>query len=46
VVAGAIAFLDSHIYWPRGGLTMVVLGIGWAALATAAVDNRSTADSS
>lgn len=33
VVTGAVAFLDSHIYWPRGGLTMVVLGIGWAALA-------------
>lgn len=46
VVAGAIAFLDSHIYWPRGGLTMVVLAIGWAALAIAAADNRPRADSS
>ncbi len=33
VVAGAISFLDSHIYWPRGGLTMLVLALGWAALA-------------
>ena len=47
VVAGAIAFLDSHIYWPRGGLTMVVLGIGWAALAVAdagSVDQVTRAD--
>ena len=36
VIAGAVSFLDSHVYWPRGGLTMVVLAIGWAALAIAA----------
>lgn len=36
VVAGAVSFLDSHVYWPRGGLTMVVLAVGWAALAVAA----------
>ena len=36
VVAGAVSFLDSHVYWPRGGLTMVVLAVGWAALAVTA----------
>jgi hypothetical protein len=32
VVGGAISFLDSHIYWPRGVLTMIFIGLGWAAL--------------
>ena len=30
VVAAAVSFLNSHIYWPRGVLTMVCLGVGWA----------------
>jgi hypothetical protein len=32
VVAAAVSFRDSHIFWPRGGLTMIALAIGWAAL--------------
>ena len=40
VIAGAVSFLQSHVYWPRGGLTMVVLAIGWAALAIAAPGPR------
>jgi hypothetical protein len=32
-VGGAWSFLDSHIFWPRGVLTMLALAIGWAALA-------------
>lgn len=32
VLAGAISFLDSHIYWPRGVITMVALAAGWALL--------------
>ena len=44
VVAGAIAFLDSHIYWPRGGLTMVVLAIGWTALALSRTADGDRAD--
>ncbi len=32
VLAGAISFLNSHIYWPRGVLTMLVLAAGWALL--------------
>jgi len=34
VVAGAVSFLNSHIYWPRGVLTLVVLAVGWALLAS------------
>jgi hypothetical protein len=33
VDAAAVSFLTSHIYWPRGVLTMLVLGMGWAVLA-------------
>ncbi len=33
VVAAAVSFLNSHIYWPRGVVTMVCLGVGWAFLA-------------
>ncbi|MBA3719986.1 MAG: hypothetical protein H0W95_06845 [Nocardioidaceae bacterium] len=33
VVAASVSFLDSHIFWPRGVLTMYALGFGWAALA-------------
>jgi hypothetical protein len=32
VVAAAVSFRDSHIFWPRGGLTMIALAIGWVAL--------------
>lgn len=33
VVVGAVSFVDSHIYWPRGVLTMLVLAVGMALLA-------------
>ncbi len=32
LIAGAISFLNSHIYWPRGVLTMVALTAGWGLL--------------
>jgi hypothetical protein len=35
VAAGAVSFLTSHIYPPRGVLTMLALAIGWALLAAA-----------
>lgn len=35
VIAGATVFLDSHIYWPRGGLAMLALAAGWALIAWA-----------
>ncbi len=35
VVAASISFLDSHIYWPRGVVTLFALAAGWAALALA-----------
>jgi hypothetical protein len=35
VVGGGWSFLSSHIYWPRGGLTMLALALGWAALVLA-----------
>lgn len=31
-VAAAVSFLDSHIYWPRGVVTMVVLALGFLLL--------------
>ena len=33
VVGASVSFLDSHIYWPRGVLTMYALALGWGALA-------------
>ncbi|MEJ2870396.1 hypothetical protein WCD74_21680 [Actinomycetospora sp. OC33-EN08] len=33
VVGGAYSFLTSHIYYPVGVLTMVVLAVGWTAMA-------------
>ncbi|WP_018331745.1 hypothetical protein [Actinomycetospora chiangmaiensis] len=33
VVGGAYSFLTSHIYYPVGVLTTVVLAVGWTALA-------------
>jgi hypothetical protein len=35
VVGGGWSVLSSHIYWPRGGLTMLALALGWAALVLA-----------
>lgn len=32
VITGAVMFLDSHIFWPSGGLSMLALAIGWTAL--------------
>ncbi|MDL5154662.1 hypothetical protein [Actinomycetospora termitidis] len=32
-VGGAYSFLTSHIYYPVGVLTMVVLAVGWTAMA-------------
>lgn len=32
-VGAAWSFLDSHIYWPVGGLTMIALAVGWGWLA-------------
>lgn len=32
-VTGAFLFLDNHIYWPIGVLSMALLTLGWAALA-------------
>jgi len=34
-VVGAWSFLTSHIYWPFGVATMVMLGLGHTALAVA-----------
>jgi len=45
VVVGvaSVSFLDSHIYWPRGVLTMYALALGWGALAaTLAPDHAAT----
>jgi hypothetical protein len=33
LVAAAVPFLDSHIYWPVGVLDMIVLALGFALLA-------------
>lgn len=32
VVVGAYLFLDSHIYWPTGGIAMLLLAAGWMYL--------------
>jgi hypothetical protein len=32
-VSAAVSFQHSHIFWPRGVLTMLVLAAGWACLA-------------
>ena len=32
VVAGAVSFLTSHIFPPRGVLTMIALAVGWSVL--------------
>lgn len=33
LLGGGVSFLDSHVYWPRGVITMVVIAGGLAALA-------------
>jgi len=33
VAVAAVSFLTSHIYWWRGGLTMLALALGWGLLA-------------
>jgi len=38
VVLSAFSFLTSHIYWPRGGLTMLGFAAGWTLLVL--VDRR------
>jgi hypothetical protein len=40
VGAASVSFLHSHIYWPRGVLTMLGLAAGWAALWWAAGRRR------
>lgn len=32
VLLGAISFMTSHIFWPRGVFTMLELALGWSAL--------------
>jgi hypothetical protein len=41
IIGGAWSFLDSHIFWPRGVLTMLALAVGWAALAMASPVKRA-----
>jgi hypothetical protein len=38
IIGGAWSFLDSHIFWPRGVLTMLALAVGWAALGLVSPD--------
>jgi hypothetical protein len=40
VVLAAYSFLTSHIYWPRGGLTMLGFAVGWTLLVL--LDRRPT----
>ncbi|MGL5857967.1 MAG: hypothetical protein ACRC35_06105 [Angustibacter sp.] len=35
VIAAAVSFLTSHVWWPRGVLTMLAAAAGWTALAWA-----------
>ncbi len=46
VVGGAYSFLTSHIYYPVGVLTMVVLAVGWTALAAVVPEARRSVRSS
>ncbi|MFD6951608.1 MULTISPECIES: hypothetical protein [unclassified Nocardiopsis] len=39
LLASAVSLLDSHIYWPRGGVTMLGIAAGFALLVWA-VDRR------
>lgn len=38
VTAAACSFLTSHVFWPRGVLTMLAAAVGWTALAVVAGD--------
>lgn len=40
VAVAAVSYLSSHIWWPRGGLTMLALGAEWALLVVATVPLR------
>ncbi len=40
VAVAAVSFLSSHIYWWRGGLTMLALALGWTLLALCPVRPR------
>ena len=40
-VAGAVSFLTSHIYPPRGVITMLALGAGWSILVAARPRRRA-----
>ena len=44
VVAAAVPFLGSHIYWPRGVLTMLALAVGLGLLAAVAGRPVTAAD--
>jgi hypothetical protein len=35
LLAASVSFLDSHIFWPRGALTMAVIAVGMFLLAIA-----------
>jgi hypothetical protein len=38
VTAAAFSFLSSHVFWPRGVLTMLAAALGWTILAVVARD--------
>ena len=40
-VAASVSFLDSHVYWPRGVVTMVLLAAGMVLLEPAPLRRRS-----
>jgi len=40
VAVAAVSYLSSHIWWPRGGLTMLALGLGWALLVASTAPSR------
>lgn len=43
-VMASVSFLDSHIYWPRGVITMTVLAVGLVLLARAGESARRSRD--
>ena len=42
-LVAAVSFLDSHIYWPRGVVTVLVLGAGLVLLERARAGSRTPA---
>lgn len=40
VAVAAVSYLSSHIWWPRGGLTMLGFGVGWALVVLATAPAR------